>query len=197
MLESSSVDSQDQSEEGRHQQNTRALLSSLFGQLCTGQGHLSQAGLLQQPWVMATAARLLGDYALWFSNLGGPEVPLEAALQLLLQALRLPQVLVLLYYTLPLQTLQEPKTPKFWSFVIITTEPLHPYETVALQMQLIASSRKITSHNLPALYPIYHLRWVAVHYFCHLQSKYALQPMRSSPFVSLHVQAVVAQLALD
>lgn len=44
---------------------------------------------------MATAARLMGDYALWFSNLGGPEVPLEAALQLLLQALRVPQVLAL------------------------------------------------------------------------------------------------------
>jgi len=42
---------------------------------------------------MATAARLIGDYALWFSNLGGPDVPLEAALQLLLQALTVPQVL--------------------------------------------------------------------------------------------------------
>ena len=93
VLESSSVDSHDHSEEGRHQQITRALLSSLFGQLCSGQGHMAQAGLLQQPWVMATAARLVGDYALWFSNLGGPEVPLEAALQLLLQALRVPQVL--------------------------------------------------------------------------------------------------------
>lgn len=54
---------------------------------------MAQAGLLQQPWVMATTVRLVGDYALWFSNLGGPEVPLEAALQLLLQALRVPQVL--------------------------------------------------------------------------------------------------------
>ena len=95
VLESSSVDSQDQSEEGRHQQSTRALLSSLLGQLCSGQGQLTQSGLLQQPWVMASAARLMGDYALWFSNLGGPEVPLEAALQLLLQALRVPQVLAL------------------------------------------------------------------------------------------------------
>ena len=41
---------------------------------------------------MAAAARLVGDYALWFSNLGGPEVPLEAALQMLLEAFRLPQV---------------------------------------------------------------------------------------------------------
>lgn len=91
VLESASPDSQDQSEEGSHQQNNRALLSSLFRQLCSGQGQLTQTGLLQQPWVMATAARLIGDYALWFSNLGGPDVPLEAALKLLLQALTMPQ----------------------------------------------------------------------------------------------------------
>lgn len=93
VLESSSADSQHQSEEGRHQQSTRKLLSSLFRQLCSRQGHLFETGLVQQPWVMATAVRLVGDYALWFSHLGGPEVLLEAALQLLLQALRVPQVL--------------------------------------------------------------------------------------------------------
>lgn len=92
MLESSSPDSEDQAAAGSDQQNTRALLSSLFRQLCSGQGRLTQTGLLQQPWVMATAARLIGDYALWFSHLGGPDVPLEAALQLLLEALRMPQV---------------------------------------------------------------------------------------------------------
>lgn len=92
MLESSSPESEHQAEAGSDQQNTRALLSSLFGQLCSGQGQLAQTGLLQQPWVMAAAARLMGDYALWFSHLGGPDVPLEAALQLLLEALRMPQV---------------------------------------------------------------------------------------------------------
>ena len=75
-----------------HQQNIRAFLGGLFGQLCTGQGHLSQTGLLQKPWLVATAARLIGDYALWFSTLGGPEVPLEGALRLLLTTLKMPQV---------------------------------------------------------------------------------------------------------
>ncbi len=93
MLElSSSSFPLDQSLASRHQESIRAFLSGLFGQLCTGQGSLSQTGLLQQPWVMATAARLIGDYALWFSKLGGPEVPLEGALRLLLEALKMPQV---------------------------------------------------------------------------------------------------------
>ena len=87
-----SADASPEQPQANGHQTIRAFLSSLFGQLCTGQGSLSQTGLLQQPWVMATAARLIGDYALWFSKLGGPEVPLEGALRVLLQALLLPQV---------------------------------------------------------------------------------------------------------
>ena len=92
MLESSSVEAHDKSPESSYQDNSKAFLSGLFKQLCSGQGQVQQTGLLQQPWVMATAAGLIGDYALWFSNLGGPEVPLEAALQVLLNGLQLPQV---------------------------------------------------------------------------------------------------------
>ena len=92
MLELSSTDADAVTSQSSQQESIRAFLSSLFGQLCTGQGSLSQTGLLQQPWVMATAARLVGDYALWFSKLGGSDVPLEGALRLLLEALQMPQV---------------------------------------------------------------------------------------------------------
>ncbi len=88
----SSDASSDQPQASAQQQTVRAFLSSLFGQLCAGQGSFSQTGLLQQPWVLASAARLIGDYAMWFSRLGGPEAPLEGALRLLLQAMLLSQV---------------------------------------------------------------------------------------------------------
>ena len=58
--------------------------------LATGQ---ESAGLLQRPWVLATAAKLIGNYSLWFGALGGEEVPLTGALQLLLQALPVPEVM--------------------------------------------------------------------------------------------------------
>ena len=96
VLESASIDLHGQPQQASSSPSIRAFLSGLFIQLCSGQGHLSQTGLMQQPCVMAAAARLVGDYALWFSNFGGPEVPLEAALQMLLQAFRLPQVQMLL-----------------------------------------------------------------------------------------------------
>ncbi len=93
ILEMASSDaSLDQPQANAQQQTVRAFLSSLFGQLCAGQGSFSQTGLLQQPWVLASAARLIGDYAMWFSRLGGPEAPLEGALRLLLQAMLLSQV---------------------------------------------------------------------------------------------------------
>ena len=93
ILEMASSDaSPDQPQANAQQQTVRAFLSSLFGQLCAGQGSFSQTGLLQQPWVLASAARLIGDYAMWFSRLGGPEAPLEGALRLLLQAMLLSQV---------------------------------------------------------------------------------------------------------
>ena len=92
VLELAEVSDNNQAPSHGHQQNIRAFLGGLFGQLCTGQGHLSQTGLLQKPWLVATAARLIGDYALWFSTLGGSEVPLEGALRLLLAALQMPQV---------------------------------------------------------------------------------------------------------
>ncbi len=88
----SSDASPDRPQANAQQQTVRAFLSGLFGQLCAGQGSFSQTGLLQQPWVLATAARLIGDYAMWFSRLGGPEAPLEGALRLLLQAMLLSQV---------------------------------------------------------------------------------------------------------
>ncbi|KAA6422701.1 MAG: hypothetical protein FRX49_07236 [Trebouxia sp. A1-2] len=92
ILEMASSDaSPDQPQANAHQQTVRAFLSSLFGQLCAGQGSFSQKGLLQQPCVLASAARLIGDYAMWFSRLGGPEAPLEGALRLLLQAMVPPQ----------------------------------------------------------------------------------------------------------
>lgn len=93
ILEMASSDaSPHQPQANAQQQTVRAFLSSLFGQLCAGQGSFSQTGLLQQPWVLASAARLIGDYAMWFSRLGGPEAPLEGALRLLLQAMLLSQV---------------------------------------------------------------------------------------------------------
>ena len=93
ILEMASSDaSPDQPQANAQQHTVRAFLSSLSGQLCAGQGSFSQTGLLQQPWVLATAARLIGDYAMWFSQLGGPEAPLEGALRLLLQAMLRPQV---------------------------------------------------------------------------------------------------------
>ena len=93
ILEMASSDaSPDQPQANAQQQTVRAFLSSLSGQLCAGQGSFSQTGLLQQPWVLASAARLIGDYAMWFSRLGGPEAPLEGALRLLLQAMLLSQV---------------------------------------------------------------------------------------------------------
>ncbi len=93
ILEMASSDaSPDQPQANAQQQTVRAFLSSLFGQLCAGLGSFSQTGLLQQPWVLASVARLIGDYAMWFSRLGGPEAPLEGALRLLLQAMLLSQV---------------------------------------------------------------------------------------------------------
>ncbi|DBA84873.1 TPA: hypothetical protein ACH3X1_005892 [Trebouxia sp. C0004] len=92
ILEMASSDaSPDQPQENAQQQTIRAFLSSLFEQLSAGQSSFSQTGLLQQPWVLATAARLIGDYAMWFSRLGGPEAPLQGALRLLLQAMLLSQ----------------------------------------------------------------------------------------------------------
>ena len=93
ILEMASSDaSPDRPQANAQQQTVRAFLSRLFGQLCAGQGSFSQTGLLQQNWILATAARLIGDYAMWFSQLGGPEAPLEGALRLLLQAMLLSQV---------------------------------------------------------------------------------------------------------
>ena len=79
----------DQPQASAQGEQIRAFLDGLFRHLCTGP---AQSGLLQQPCVLATIVRLIGDFSLWFGAIGGDDVPLTGALQLLLQALPVAQV---------------------------------------------------------------------------------------------------------
>ena len=69
---------------------TVAFLQSLFGFLCSGQAAEGMLG--SNPWVLATAVRLIGDYAAWFGK--AAEAPLEGALKYLLRGLSTQQVII-------------------------------------------------------------------------------------------------------
>ncbi len=69
---------------------TVAFLQSLFGFLCSDQAAEGMLG--SNPWVLATAVRLIGDYAAWFGK--AADVPLEGALKYLLRGLSTQQVIV-------------------------------------------------------------------------------------------------------
>lgn len=81
--------SSDEPEASAYANHIRAFLDGLFRHLCSGG---EQAGLLQQPWVMASVVRLIGNYSLWFGATGGEDVPLTGALQVLLKALPVAEV---------------------------------------------------------------------------------------------------------
>jgi hypothetical protein len=69
-----------------HQAMHRALLS-LFGQLCSSEGAQSVLGV--HPALTVVACRLVEAYAVWFGRV--EDAPVTGALQLLLQALEVPQ----------------------------------------------------------------------------------------------------------
>lgn len=77
----------DQPQAASHGLQIKAFLHSLFWDICN-----ASAGLLQAPWSLASAVRLIGGYSLWFGAIGGENVPLIEALHLLLHALPIPEV---------------------------------------------------------------------------------------------------------
>lgn len=72
---------------------TQALLGALFGRVCSPEGGASMLGT--HPALAQAACRLVEHYSSWFARAaeaGGEEPPLQGAFQLLLRALRIPQV---------------------------------------------------------------------------------------------------------
>lgn len=70
-------------------EQTQALLVALFGRVCSPEGGGSMLGA--HPALAEATCRLLEHYSSWFGK-AGEEPPLQAAFQLLLRALPIPQV---------------------------------------------------------------------------------------------------------
>jgi hypothetical protein len=72
-------------------QQTAALLTALFGRVCSDEGAASMLGA--HPLLAAAACRLVGQYAAWFGR-ARDEAPVQGGLRLLLRALPIAEVSV-------------------------------------------------------------------------------------------------------
>ena len=110
---------------------TVAFLQTLFGFLCSDQAAGGMLG--SNVWVLATAVRLIGDYAAWFGK--AADAPLEGALKYLLRGLSTQQV-----------TIQQALLPVCWQVLFFSVAKAPQPCTVGLL--LCAAAAGLTAHSI-------------------------------------------------